>query len=131
MQRLRELAFKPFLLSLGLSKSLLALVWIAGPLSGTLVQPYVGLKSDNSRTRWGKRRPFIVGGAVATIVSIMMLAWSKDIVGGLLGVFGADRASSGVATAVIVWAVAFVYILDFSINVSTLLLYFAPDRRYH
>jgi len=38
----------PYLLSLGISKSLLALVWIAGPLSGVLVQPYVGLKSDNS-----------------------------------------------------------------------------------
>jgi solute carrier family 45 protein 1/2/4 len=38
----------PYLLSLGLSKSLMALVWIAGPLSGTLVQPYVGVRSDLS-----------------------------------------------------------------------------------
>ena len=30
----------PYLLSLGLSKSLMALVWIAGPLSGALIQPY-------------------------------------------------------------------------------------------
>ena len=32
----------PYLLSLGLSKSLLAIVFLAGPLSGLLVQPVIG-----------------------------------------------------------------------------------------
>ncbi|KAF2457216.1 hypothetical protein BDY21DRAFT_274230, partial [Lineolata rhizophorae] len=107
----------PYLLSLGLSKSLLALVWIAGPLSGTLVQPYVGIKSDNCRIRWGRRRPFIVGGAAATIVCLMCLAWAREIVGGFLSIFGVDTSSTGVATAVIAFAVVFVYVLDFAINV--------------
>jgi solute carrier family 45, member 1/2/4 len=61
----------------------------------------------------------MIGGAAATIVSLLALAWAKEIVSGFLGIFGADRASSGVATAVVIWAVLFVYILDFSINVST------------
>ncbi|KAH7074438.1 hypothetical protein BKA63DRAFT_313647 [Paraphoma chrysanthemicola] len=107
----------PYLLSLGLSKSMLALVWIAGPLSGVLVQPYVGLKSDNCRLRWGKRRPFIVGGAAATIVSLMLLAWAKEIVGGFLGIFGGDPESSGVKTCIMLFAVLLVYVLDFAINV--------------
>ncbi|KAF2012721.1 hypothetical protein BU24DRAFT_257875 [Aaosphaeria arxii CBS 175.79] len=107
----------PYLLSLGLSKSFLALVWIAGPLSGVLVQPYVGMKSDNCRMRWGKRRPFIVGGAAATIVSLMILAWTKEIVSGFLGIFGADKESRGVQISVMVFAVLFVYVLDFAINV--------------
>ncbi|KAH8724737.1 major facilitator superfamily domain-containing protein [Phaeosphaeriaceae sp. PMI808] len=107
----------PYLLSLGLSKSMLALVWIAGPLSGVLVQPYVGLKSDNCRLRWGKRRPFIVGGAAATIVSLMVLAWAKEIVGGFLGVFGANPESTGVKTSIMLFAVLFVYVLDFAINI--------------
>lgn len=47
----------------------------------------------------------------------MALAWAKDIVGGFLGFFGADRSSPAVANCVIVFAVSFVYILDFSINV--------------
>lgn len=106
----------PYLLSLGLSKSLMALVWIAGPLTGTLVQPYVGMLSDNCRIPWGKRKPFMLGGAVATMASLMILAWSKDIVGGLLGLFGADPASQGVKVTIIVFAVIWVYILDFSIN---------------
>jgi solute carrier family 45 protein 1/2/4 len=97
---------------------MLALVWIAGPLSGVLVQPYVGLKSDNCRLRWGKRRPFIVGGAAATILSLMVLSWAKEIVGGFLGIFGADPESTGVRTSIMLFAVLFVYVLDFAINVS-------------
>ncbi|KAI3400953.1 hypothetical protein diail_1161 [Diaporthe ilicicola] len=106
----------PYLMSLGLSKSLMALVWIAGPLSGTLVQPYVGMLSDDCRVSWGKRKPFMLGGAAATIVSLMLLSWTKDIVGGFLTLFGADPASQGVKVTTIVVAVIWVYILDFSIN---------------
>lgn len=106
----------PYLLSLGLSKSLMALVWIAGPLSGALVQPYVGILSDNCRSPWGKRTPFMIAGSAATIVSLLALAWAREIVGGFLGLFGADRASEGVKTSIIVFAVLWVYILDFAIN---------------
>lgn len=106
----------PYLLSLGLSKSLMALVWIAGPLTGTLVQPYVGMLSDRCRISWGKRKPFMLGGALATMASLMILAWSKDIVGGILGLFGADPASEGVKVTTIVFAVIWIYILDFAIN---------------
>ncbi|KAF4986800.1 hypothetical protein FDECE_15762 [Fusarium decemcellulare] len=106
----------PYLLSLGLSKSLMALVWIAGPLTGTLVQPYVGMLSDNCRLPWGKRKPFMVGGAFATILSLMFLGWAKEIVAGILSIFGADPESQGVKTTTIVVAVIGVYVLDFAIN---------------
>lgn len=106
----------PYLLSLGVSKSLMALVWIAGPLSGTLVQPYVGMLSDNCTISWGKRKPFIVGGALATSVSLLMLAWTKEIVNGISDALGADLQSRGVKVAIIVVAVVWVYILDFAIN---------------
>ncbi|CAK7228010.1 hypothetical protein SBRCBS47491_006759 [Sporothrix bragantina] len=107
----------PYLLSLGLSKSLMALVWIAGPLSGTLVQPYVGMLSDNCRLSWGKRKPFMLGGAAATMVSLLCLAWVKEMVAmPLHAIFGVDPASEGVRVAVIVAAVLWVYILDFAIN---------------
>ncbi|KAF2993804.1 hypothetical protein E8E13_000869 [Curvularia kusanoi] len=107
----------PYLLSLGLSKSMLALVWIAGPLSGVLVQPYVGLKSDNCRITWGKRRPFIIGGAIATIASLMLLGWAREIVAGIGKLFGADGENYWVVTITMVFAVLLVYVLDFAINV--------------
>ncbi|KAF9631291.1 Major facilitator superfamily domain general substrate transporter [Lasiodiplodia theobromae] len=113
-----ELSYgSPYLLSLGLSKSLLALVWIAGPLSGTLVQPYVGLKSDNCRSKYGKRRPFIIGGAVSTIISLSLLAWAREIVGGALSIFGVSWDSPATKTMTILFAVLMVYVLDFAINV--------------
>ncbi|RAL60076.1 hypothetical protein DID88_000702 [Monilinia fructigena] len=77
----------PYLLSLGLTKSLMALVWIAGPMSGALVQPYIGILSDRCRSPWGKRRPFMA----------------------------ADKESQGVKTTIIVVAVLLVYTLDFAI----------------
>jgi len=52
----------PYLLSLGMSKSRLSLVWIAGPLSGLVMQPLVGMLSDKSTSRYGRRRPYMVGG---------------------------------------------------------------------
>jgi solute carrier family 45 protein 1/2/4 len=107
----------PYLLSLGISKSLLAFVWIAGPLSGTLVQPYVGMKSDRCRSRFGKRRPFMVGGAAATIVSLLALAWTRELVGGVLGIFRVPYSSDAVSTVAIVFAILMIYVLDFSINV--------------
>lgn len=108
---------------------MLALVWIAGPLSGVLVQPYVGLKSDNCRLRWGKRRPFIVGGAAATIVSLMILAWAKEIISGFLGLFGANPDGDFVRYTIMLFAVLFVYVLDFAINVSKLAI--LPSKWQH
>ncbi|KAK2592882.1 hypothetical protein QQS21_009414 [Conoideocrella luteorostrata] len=106
----------PYLLSLGLSKSLMALVWIAGPLTGTLVVPYVGIVSDNCRSRWGKRRPFMVGGTIATVIGLLFLAWTREIVDGILGIFGADPESEGVRIVVIIAAVVGIYVLDIAIN---------------
>ncbi|RKF75593.1 General alpha-glucoside permease [Golovinomyces cichoracearum] len=106
----------PYLISLGLNKSMMALIWIAGPLSGALVQPYVGMLSDNFRSSWGKRTPFIILGSIATIISLLALAWVRDIVTGFLGLFGISPASRQAKDGIIVVAVFLVYLLDFSIN---------------
>lgn len=110
-------SISPFLLELGLSKALLAFVWIAGPLSGTLVQPYIGIKSDNCRYKRGRRRPFMIGGAAASIISLLLLSWTREIVGGFLAIFGISSASIGAVVCSQIWAVVLVYVLDFAINV--------------
>ncbi|KAI0180125.1 MFS general substrate transporter [Hypoxylon sp. FL1284] len=106
----------PYLLSLGLSKSLMALVWVAGPITGTIVQPYVGMLSDNCRITWGKRKPFMLGGAAATALSLMFLSWIREIIGGILSLFGADPESHGVKVTIIVVAVIWIYVLDVAVN---------------
>lgn len=107
-----------------MSKALLAFVWIAGPLTGALVQPYIGIRSDNCRSRWGKRKPFMVGGGAATLIALMALAWVKEIVGGFLSIFGVDPASSGTKITTIVLATISMYLLDFAINTGMLALMF-------
>ncbi|KAI3327686.1 hypothetical protein HD806DRAFT_331109 [Xylariaceae sp. AK1471] len=68
-----------FLKSLHFSKPVAALVWMIGPLFGATLQPYFGICSDQHRSRYGKRRPFILPGAGATIIGLLGLAWSEDI----------------------------------------------------
>ncbi|KAJ5164908.1 Major facilitator superfamily domain general substrate transporter [Penicillium coprophilum] len=106
----------PYLLSLGMSKSLLAVVWIASPLTGALVQPYIGIRSDNCRLAWGKRKPFMVVGGATTIVSLLALAWVKEIVGGVVSIFGVEPTSAGAKITIIIMATIFMYCLDFAIN---------------
>jgi solute carrier family 45 protein 1/2/4 len=98
-----------------MSKALLAFVWIAGPLTGGLVQPYIGIRSDNCRMSWGKRKPFMVVGGAATIVALLTLAWVREIVGGFLSIFGVDSGSKGTKIVVNIVATILMYCLDFGI----------------
>lgn len=77
-----------FLLSLGLPSYLVSLVWLAGPICGTLLQPYIGYKSDFLTTHpWGRRRPFMIYGTLATIMCINLLAWTPSIIHFLFSLF--------------------------------------------
>jgi solute carrier family 45 protein 1/2/4 len=101
----------PFLLSLGMSKSGLSLVWVAGPLSGLVMQPLVGMISDRWTGKWGRRRPFMVAGTVGVVVCLLLLGWCGDLVGVFVG--DEDRKRSfTIAVAVVV-----IYLLDFIINI--------------
>ncbi|KAF3015665.1 hypothetical protein E8E14_012637 [Neopestalotiopsis sp. 37M] len=100
----------PYLLSLGLTKSKTSLVWIAGPLSGLVVQPIVGAIADESRSRWGRRRPFIVVGAIVVALSLLVLGFTQEIV----GLFVSDEEAAKTITILV--AVLAIYAVDFSIN---------------
>lgn len=71
----------PYLLQLGLTKSRTSLVWIAGPLSGLIMQPIVGVIADRSRSKWGRRRPFMIGGSIVVGICLLILGWTSEIVG--------------------------------------------------
>lgn len=109
----------PYLLSLGMSKALVAFVWLAGPLTGVLVQPYIGILSDRSRNSWGKRKPFMIAGALGTVVSSVTLSYARDIIR-VLGGLGRDaNYDGGYRIATIVLATIMMWCLDFAINTGT------------
>jgi solute carrier family 45 protein 1/2/4 len=106
-----ELAYgTPYLLSLGLPKSLTALVWLAGPLSGLIIQPLIGFYSDRCTSKYGRRRPYIIVGALLVVLSILFISYSKEI--------GSFLAFGGDSNIITIWiAVVSFYGLDFAINV--------------
>lgn len=55
-------------------------------------------------------------GAAVTAISLLLLAWTREIVQGFLGFLGADPKSRGVQVSSIVFATALVYILDVGVN---------------
>ncbi|KAI0301333.1 hypothetical protein BC826DRAFT_1090061 [Russula brevipes] len=107
-----EMAYaSPYLLSLGLSKSLMALVFIAGPLSGLIVQPLIGVMADNSKSRFGRRRPFIVIGVALCSMAVILLGFTRNFAS-IITTWGSP--ANNVLT---IWlAVISIYCIDFSIN---------------
>jgi maltose/moltooligosaccharide transporter len=58
---------------LGADEGSLPYLWLAGPLTGLLVQPIVGAMSDRTWNKLGRRRPyFLVGAVVASICLVLM-----------------------------------------------------------
>jgi len=71
----------PYLLSLGLSKSFMSIVFLAGPLSGLIVQPLIGVLSDGSHSRFGRRRPYILFGALVSFGAMYLLGFTRQFAG--------------------------------------------------
>ncbi|KAH7341984.1 hypothetical protein B0J17DRAFT_282760 [Rhizoctonia solani] len=111
-----EMAFvSPYLLELGLTRAHMALVMLAAPFSGLLVQPVIGALADASASSWGRRRPFMLGGSILCTLSLMMLSYAKEISAWISG--EDNHASSlGLTQAI---AVVAVYCIDFTLNATT------------
>ncbi len=77
---------------LGAEESSLPYLWLAGPMTGLLVQPIVGALSDRTWTGLGRRRPYFLAGAI--IASIALIAMPNSSVlwmaAGLLWVLDAS-----------------------------------------
>ncbi len=56
----------------------LSLFWLAAPVAGLIVQPIVGLSSDKTWTRLGRRIPFILGGAIVSAAAMFFMPNSEN-----------------------------------------------------
>lgn len=81
---------------LGVSPDEMAMLWLAAPLTGLIVQPIIGYLSDRTWTRLGRRRPFFLVGAILSSSALILMPNSS------------------------VWwmAAGLLWILDASINIS-------------
>jgi len=64
---------------LGADDSKLAILWLAAPVTGVIIQPLIGQSSDRVWTRLGRRRPFILGGAILASLALILMPNSPSV----------------------------------------------------
>jgi solute carrier family 45, member 1/2/4 len=110
-----QIAFTtPIFEELGVDADNIAFVWLAGPISGLLVQPVVGSLSDRCTLSFGRRRPFIVTGCVLVVVGLLLLS-NAELLGTSLGPYLGLSSLQSTNFSIIIAVIGF-WILDFANN---------------
>ena len=64
---------------LGADEANLPLLWLAGPMTGLLVQPIIGAMSDRTNSRLGRRTPYFLIGAVLCSICLFAMPFSRAL----------------------------------------------------
>ncbi len=76
---LQQSSMSPIYKYLGANESTLPYLWLAGPMTGLLVQPLVGALSDRTVTRWGRRTPYFFVGALLCSLGLLLMPLSATL----------------------------------------------------
>ncbi|WP_169948507.1 MFS transporter [Microbispora sp. H11081] len=79
----------------------LATVFAVGAVCTIIANPLFGAMSDRTRSRFGRRRPWIVGGALVCAASLVFLAWQESLAGLVAGWAVAQLAFTAALAAAI------------------------------
>ncbi|MED6114104.1 transcription factor [Stylosanthes scabra] len=101
----------PYVQLLGVPHMWSSFIWLCGPISGMVVQPIVGYYSDRCNSRLGRRRPFIIAGALSVIIAVFLIGFAAD----LGRSFGDDITKKTRPQAVAVFVIGF-WVLDVANN---------------
>lgn len=74
----------PYIQTLGIDHAMASFIWLCGPITGFIVQPCVGVWSDKCRSKYGRRRPFILAGCMLICAAVTLIGFSADL-GYILG----------------------------------------------
>jgi len=77
---------------LGAKPEQVPILWLAGPVTGLLVQPIIGSMSDRTWNRLGRRRPYFLTGAILASVALFFMPDSSVLwmAAGLLWILDAN-----------------------------------------
>lgn len=64
---------------LGADEATMPLLWLAGPMTGLIIQPIVGAMSDRTNSRMGRRTPYFLVGAVICTLSLFAMPYSSAL----------------------------------------------------
>jgi len=76
---LQQANMSPIYSYLGAEESKLPLLWLAGPMTGLIVQPIIGALSDKTITRWGRRTPYFLIGAIFCSLALFFMPFSSTV----------------------------------------------------
>jgi maltose/moltooligosaccharide transporter len=76
---LQQANMSPIYAYLGAEGKNLPLLWLAGPVTGLLVQPIVGALSDRTGSRWGRRTPYFLIGAILCSLGLLVMPFSPTL----------------------------------------------------
>ncbi len=100
--------------SLGASPFIYGLIWLAGPFTGMVVQPLVGALSDKTVSPLGRRRPYLLGGALLASLALWIFPNSANIAEFLHKVTGMNLPP---LTALVIAAIM-IWVIDACVNVA-------------
>ena len=77
---------------LGAEEKDIAILWLAAPLTGLIVQPIIGYYSDRTWNRFGRRRPYFLTGAILASLALLVMPHCPSvwIAAGLLWILDAS-----------------------------------------
>ena len=112
--QMRIILSGPVTEELGASPFLFGLIWLAGPFTGMVVQPLIGALSDKTRTIFGRRRPYLLGGALLSALALWAFPNSANIVNWFGSAIGVNLPlwSGLLFAAIMIW------ILDACVNIA-------------
>ncbi len=76
---LQQANMSPIYQYLGADESKLPLLWLAGPMTGLLVQPIIGAMSDRTVSRYGRRTPYFLIGAILCSLGLLFMPYSPTL----------------------------------------------------
>ena len=76
---LQQANMSPIYKYLGADEASLPLLWLAGPMTGLLVQPVIGAMSDRTDSRWGRRTPYFLIGALFCSLGLLVMPFSPTL----------------------------------------------------
>ena len=90
---LQQSNMSPIYKYLGANEASLPLLWVAGPMTGLLVQPISGAMSDRTLSRFGRRTPYFLVGAVLCSIALLFMPFSRALwmAAGLLWILDAGN----------------------------------------
>ena len=112
--QMRIILSGPVTEGLGASPFIFGLIWLAGPVTGMVVQPIIGAMSDNTHTKFGKRRPYIFLGALFASLALILFPNSAGIAE-LLQTFIPFKIP---AITALVFAAIMIWIIDACVNAA-------------